>query len=274
MVHFSCADFAFPFLTHENSLKLIQMMGFEFVDIGLFQDRSHIQPSDQLDAPEKKGLLLKQKAADAGLAVSDIFLQSSLDFKEFAINHPDAAIRAGQRDVFRRLCDYALAAGCDHVGGLPGASFNSSSWSLGCEELAWRAYYAKEHGLSYGIEAHLGSFVEKPEDTLKMLREVDGMALILDHSHYTFQGYDTESLRPLMHYASHMHVRGARKGEMQCSVERNETDFAAVAEHMKAEDYSGTVCVEYTYTAWENCNRTDNVSETVILTKLMKDLLK
>lgn len=274
MIRYSCADFAFPHLTHENSLKLIKMMGIDAVDIGLFQDRSHIQPSDQLDKPEEKGLLLKQKCADLGLAISDIFMQTSLDFGEVAINHPDAAVRTKQREMFRRLCDYAQAAGTHHVGGLPGAHFDESSWALGREELAWRTAYAKEQGLSYGIEAHYGSFLQNPADTLKMLQEVEDMALILDHSHYTFQGYDTESIRPLMKYASHMHVRGARKGEMQCSVERNTTDFAAVAEHMKAENYSGTVCLEYTYTAWENCNRTDNVSETIILMDLMKKLLK
>lgn len=273
MIHFACADFAFPMLSHENSLRLIKMMGIDCVDIGLFQDRSHIQPSDQLDAPEKKGLFLKRKTEDLGLKISDIFLQSSLDFTEVAINHPDATIRAGQRDVFQRLCEYALAAGCSHVGGLPGAIFDENSWAIGRDELSWRAAYAKEHGLIYSIEAHWGSLLQKPEDTLKMLKEADGLTLILDHSHYTFQGYDTESLRNLMPYASHIHVRGARKGEMQCSVARNETDFAAVAEHMKSENYAGAICLEYTYTDWENCNRTDNVSETITLMNLMKDLL-
>ena len=86
MIRYSCADFAFPHLTHENSLKLIKMMGIDAVDIGLFQDRSHIQPSDQLDKPEEKGLLLKQKCADLGLAISDIFMQTSLDFGEVAIS--------------------------------------------------------------------------------------------------------------------------------------------------------------------------------------------
>ena len=104
MIRYSCADFAFPHLTHENSLKLIKMMGIDAVDIGLFQDRSHIQPSDQLDKPEEKGLLLKQKCADLGLAISDIFMQTSLDFGEVAINHPDAAVRTKQREMFRRLC--------------------------------------------------------------------------------------------------------------------------------------------------------------------------
>ena len=30
----ACADFTFPLLTHEHSLDLIAMLGFEGVDIG------------------------------------------------------------------------------------------------------------------------------------------------------------------------------------------------------------------------------------------------
>ncbi len=37
----ACADFAFPLLSHEQSLDLISMLGFEGVDIGLFEGRSH-----------------------------------------------------------------------------------------------------------------------------------------------------------------------------------------------------------------------------------------
>ena len=162
---YSCADFAFPLLSHEDALKLIKMIHIDFVDIGLFEDRSHIRPGEQLTAPGKNGELLKKKTADAGLGIADIFLQSSLDFTEFAINHPDPAIRQGQREVFKKLCEYALAAGCGHVSGLPGVDFSkkstacgcvtersagkpvgtdSDSWSIGREELSWRSGYAKE----------------------------------------------------------------------------------------------------------------------------------
>lgn len=271
MLKFSCGDFAFPHLPHENALKLIKLMEINCVDIGLFENRSHIQPSGELANPSMSGALLKRKTADCGLEIADIFMQTSLDFKETAINHPDAKIRKEQRDIFRKLCDYAQAGECAHISGLPGAYFDKSSQELCIDELCWRTAYAKEHGLCYAVEAHYGSIIEKPADTLTVLKAVPGLTLTLDHSHYTFQGIPLESLRPLMDYASHIHVRGARQGEMQCSVERSETDFALIAAHMQ--NYTGKVCIEYTYTAWENCNRTDNVSETILLKKLLTDLL-
>jgi len=41
----ACADFTFPLLAHEKVLQLIAMLGFEGVDIGLFDGRSHLWPS-------------------------------------------------------------------------------------------------------------------------------------------------------------------------------------------------------------------------------------
>jgi sugar phosphate isomerase/epimerase len=269
----SCADFAFPLLEHIGSLKLIKQMGINHVDIGLFENRSHIQPSGELVRPEKSGKLLAEKVLGEGLETSDIFIQTSLDFKEFAINHPDEKVRKEQREVFERLCEYSKNACCAHVSGLPGVMFEEDSWWICVDELAWRVDYAAKLGIVYAVEAHAGSIIEDPKLALKMLAEVEGLTLTLDHSHYTYAGIETESLRPLMKYASHMHVRGARKGEMQCSVARNETDFPAVVEHIKETGYRGGICIEYTYTDWKDCNRTDNVSETIILKRLMQELL-
>ena len=41
----ACADFTFPLLSHENALQLIAMLEFKGVDIGLFEERSHLFPS-------------------------------------------------------------------------------------------------------------------------------------------------------------------------------------------------------------------------------------
>ena len=38
----ACADFTFPLLPHAKVLDLIAMLGIKGVDIGLFEDRSHL----------------------------------------------------------------------------------------------------------------------------------------------------------------------------------------------------------------------------------------
>lgn len=274
MIEFSCADFAFPILSHEKALTLISLMDFKWVDIGLFQDRSHIMPSDQLDRPEKRGNDLRVRVKNKGLGISDIFFQVSLDCSEFAINHPDPAIRLNQREIFDRAIEYTLAAGCDHFSWLPGVDFgNPDSRAICVDELLWRVERAERNGIIFSVEPHFGSIMSIPEDALEILKEIPGLTIILDHSHFTHQGIDISRVRPLTAYASHIHARGAAIGQMQTSVECNDTDFESAVNHIREVYYSRFICLEYTYVNWENCNRTDNVSETLLLRQKLARLL-
>lgn len=273
MIRFSCADFTFPVLPHDKVLALLELMEFRLVDIGLFADRSHLQPADQLDQPEKRGKELRQKAESHGLEISDVFLQSSLDFREYAINHTDSAIRASERERFKRLVEYCSAANCTHISGLPGVRFDENSDAICLEEMAWRLELSRKLGITYAVEPHFGSIMQKPEHAVELLKALPGMSIALDHSHYTAQGFDIDTLRPLAAFASHVHARGAAKGEIQTSVARNETDFEAVARHLREAEYDGVICMEYCYIDWENLNRTDNVSETLLLRNRLSALV-
>src|SRR5205085_10700356 len=79
-VKLACADFTFPLLSHENALQLIAMLGFEGVDIGLFEERSHLWPSHEFEDIGRTAEELKQKLDDEGLRPADIFLQMAPDF--------------------------------------------------------------------------------------------------------------------------------------------------------------------------------------------------
>ena len=80
---FSCIDFSFPLLSHRDVFRLISMMGIEAVDIGLLQDRSHIQPSQVIMDPFEEGKKLRKILKNEGLIAAGIFLQSALDFSSF-----------------------------------------------------------------------------------------------------------------------------------------------------------------------------------------------
>ena len=43
----ACADFTFPLLPHDRVLALIAALEIPAVDIGLFEDRSHLQPGTE-----------------------------------------------------------------------------------------------------------------------------------------------------------------------------------------------------------------------------------
>src|SRR5687767_4694141 len=102
MLPMACADFTFPLLPHEKAVDLIAALEFDGVDIGLFEGRSHLWPSRELEDPEKSGRRLKDQLSSRGIRCADIFLQMDPDFVLYAINQPDAARREKARSWFLR----------------------------------------------------------------------------------------------------------------------------------------------------------------------------
>ncbi|MCA9062503.1 MAG: sugar phosphate isomerase/epimerase [Planctomycetaceae bacterium] len=269
----ACADFTFPLLDHENSLDVISILGFDGVDIGLFEGRSHLHPSREFahaDAPHH----LRKIAADRGLKIADVFLQMDPDFVPYAVNHPDAVRREKARDWFLRTLDYAAACECPHVTALPGVLFDgepaADSLARCRDELAWRVEKAQAAGILFGVEAHVGSIVPTPESAGSLVESVPGLTLTLDYTHFTRAGLPDSAVEPLLPHASHFHVRGAREGRLQCAFRDNVIDYGRILKRLQEIGYQGYLGVEYVWIDWEHCNEVDNISETI----LFRDLLR
>ena len=243
------ADFAFPLLSYDKVLQLIALLEFNGVDIGLFEGRSHLWPSREFKSPMRSAKKLKRKLDDLGLKAADIFLQMAPDFVPYAINHPEPRRRHKARDWFSRALDYAAACGARHVTTLPGVTFDVEQ--------------SKKHRITFGFEAHVGSIVPKPKLAEQLVKAVAGATLTLDYTHFTRLGMPDSAIEPLLKYASHFHVRGARKGRLQAAFRDNTIDYRRVCRRMKQIGYRGWIGIEYVWIDWEHCNECDNVSETI-----------
>lgn len=263
----ACADFTFPLLEHQHVLELIRMLGFDGVDIGLFEGRSHLQPSDQFDDPDARGKELGKQLSDRGLRCADVFLQCDPDFHAVAINHSDAGIRQKARKWFDQTLDYAAAAGAEHITVLPGVLQEGEDpeacWQRAWEELAWRQQRAATYGIAFGTEAHVGSLAPDPAGARKLAEGLDGLRLTLDYTHFTRDGVPDDQIEPLLKHANHFHLRGACQGRLQAKWGDNTIDYGRVLEQMLAVGYRGYVGIEYVWIDWEGCNEVDNLSETI-----------
>lgn len=267
-IRLSCADFAFPLLTHDQSLDLIAALGFAGVDIGLFEDRSHLRPGEVLSAPGAAADL-RRRCGDRGLAIADLFLIPGADAGTLAANHPDPAERAKSRAVFRRGLDFALACGAEHYSILPGIPWpeeeRAASFARAVDELGWRAEVAAAAGLPLSCEAHIGSIVPSPAETLALLEAVPALGLVLDHGHFVVPGFATEEIERLHPRAVHVHARGGCRDRIQTIAEENTIDFFRLVRSLAGLGYRGWICVEYVWMQRWDCNRVDNLSETILL---------
>ena len=174
------------------------------------------------------------------MVAADIFLQMDPDFTPWAINHPDAGRRAHARDWFLRTLDYARAAGARHVTTLPGVTFaeedGATSWARAVEELAWRVEEAGRHGITFGVEPHVGSLTADPQAAAALAQAVPGLTLTVDYTHFIRLGMADAEVEPLLAYASHFHVRGAMPGRLQVAFKDNAIDYGRGLDGLHARD--------------------------------------
>ncbi len=272
----ACADYTFPLLPHDDVLCLIATLGIRGVDIGLFEHRSHLQPSDQFRNVSRTARALKKKLDSRGLKPADVFLQVDNDGRSYSINPPQASRRRKARDWFKRTLDYAATCGAKHVTIGPGVFFKEQSHAecraRGRDELAWRIERAERYRIIMGVEPHLGSIAARPQSALRLVEAVPGLTYSLDYGHFTRAGIPDAQVEPLIAHASHFHVRGARRGSIQATFRDNTIDFSRVVWVMKSNGYRGYLSLEYVWNEWEKCNRVDNLSETILFRDYLRSL--
>lgn len=273
-LRFAGADFTFPLLPHDKVLTLIALLEMDGVDIGLFENRSHLQPSAMFVDVKANAKMLRSKLKDNNLAAADIFLQCDANFMPMASNHPDAKVRKKARTWFMQSLEFSRICGTRHTTGLPGVYFDQesrdASYGRACEELAWRVEQAKAYGLVFAIEPHIGSIVPDPKSAEKLVNDVPGLTLTLDYTHFTRISMSDSEVEPLIKYATHFHARGAAKGFLQTSFKDNTIDYARIVQVMKETGYQGYIGIEYIWMDWENCNKNDNVAEVVLFRDFFK----
>ncbi len=210
----ACADFAFPLLTHEQSLRLISMLGFGGVDIGLFDGRSHLWPSREFENVGRSAAALKRSHGFARPARGGRVSANGPRFQAVRDQPPRKRDRRQlARDWFSKTLEYAVACGCEHVTVLPGVHFEEEraeeSFARAVDELTWRTERAKTCGVTLGTEAHVGSLAPDPATAQRLAQSVPGLTLTLDYTHFTRAGMPDDAIEPLLAHASHFHVRGA-----------------------------------------------------------------
>lgn len=266
---FSCADFTFPLLDHGRVLDLLRLLDFEAVDLGVFEDRSHHHPSAIANDPEGAAAKLRHHLDMRGLAVADVFVQTGAEPPVAAANSPDNATRSENRRLIEAMARFATALDATHLTGLPGVRHDGedadADWQRAVDEAAWRVAACRAAGLTYAVEPHIGSLLPDPESTLRLIQAVPGLTLTLDYGHFIYQSIENERVHPLAAHASHFHARGGAPGQLQSTVRDNTIDFQSALDHLRRAGYHGRICLEYVWIDWEGCNRTDNISETILL---------
>lgn len=273
-VRLSCADSAFPRLSHAAALTVIGDLGIGAVDVCVFTGYDHNPPEVVVPDPAAAAAKVARGLEERELQVADVFAIIGESFEALAPNHPDESVRAESRRQFEGVLEFARRLGSPGMTILPGVVFDElgedGSLELAASELELRAQMAAGAGLRLAIEPHYGSVAPVPARIVELLGRAQSVGVALDLSHFTFQGIPQEDADPLLARTHHVHLRQARRGVIQARVREGDIDFTAFRDRLLGTGYNGYFALEY---QWEegvlDFTQVDCIAETAAMRDLM-----
>ncbi len=271
----SCADSAFPRLSHDAALAVIADLQIGAVDVCIWAGYEHNPPHVALADPGQAAELIGARLEKHGLGLADVYaILSAESFEDLAVNSPDPAVREESYRLFEALVDLASRLDSPGVTILPGALFagveEDESLALAATELERRAVRAGEAGLRFSVEPHLRSVISTPARTAALLERTEHVGIALDQSHFAFQTYELEESFPLLPRTRHVHLRQGGPGLVQARLDEGTIDYAALRDRLLGAGYDGYFALEYQWEeGWLDFTHVDCISETADMRDLM-----
>lgn len=277
-IWFSSPDYSWPKLDHNTALGLIKGMEFEAVDLGLFYGSTHIKPEEVATDTKGHAAKLMKMLDEQELKIGDVFLIPGKDLFTRAPNNPSKQQLHEAFELFSSICKFASLIKATGLTVLPGVVFDNESQIEAIKRSAdmLRRYVDLGHsyGLEISFEPHDGSCTPSPESAMELVSLVEGLKITLDSAHFEYLGYPVADYGDIFSRVRHVQVRGAKNGVMQAIAEENETDYDLIVKSLVKANYQGGIAFEYVWIKNWDCNRVDNISETVITRDYFRDLIR
>ena len=263
--------FSTPHLKLEESVRVWRALGISVMDLGNGAD---LDPDVVGANPEREAERVRSIGERLGMRFYDAFPQAT---DKHITNSPDAEEYVHQREVYAGWIDFAAEVGLDGITLSPGKYWPGlsaeSAFTRGRDQLVPLVEHAATRGVRLRIEPHVESVTWSPELALRMLDEVPGLSLTVDHSHFVFHGMTYEQIAVMHPYGTHWHARQAALGKLQTGFDDGEIDFARIVSDLKAADYNGIIALEVVHVGWLSLDGQDVLSETVRLRDQLLELL-
>ena len=207
------------------------MLGFEGVDIGLFEERSHLWPSREFENVEPVGVRASEghrPTWGSRSPTSSCRLAPGLPSLRDQPPRPGAdAGRRATRSCGRSTMPRPAAAATSRF--CPAFSLRRRA-----ETSPWPEPRTSWPGGSNRLSGAASPWGSKPMSARssptrsprgELLARCPGLTLTLDYTHFTRAGLPDDAIEPLLAHASHIHVRGARTGRLQVAFKDNVIDY-------------------------------------------------
>ena len=268
----SGAAWSFVGATLQESVGVYRTLGISAVDL-IASPGTTLDSQAVIQNPTKEG----KRINGLKVQVANLIFNFSSSFSERAINHRDPTIRSGNLKEFDAVAEFCQRSSIPSVTILPGVFqkgwSRKKSLAVSAEMLNELAQIAARRGIIVAFEAHVGSILESPKDTLDFLQANPQLRLTLDYSHFVFNRHSQKDIDPLIAYAAHIHLRQGATRALQSRWANGVIDFSALLHKLKAARYKGYLGIEYEHDAWLDLDRVDVMTETIKMRNLVRSVI-
>lgn len=218
----------------DKAFQAIAAAGFKWVDLSALKWAPHVSVTNLLRDFDREAGRIESLLVTNGLRVSNLTFEpvESCPFEQFEREF-EALARLAARLKARVINLMAPSLGADRADQV--------------EKLRKLAAIAKRHGIILTLETHVGQVTEQPAEALKLCREIPGLGLTLDPSHYYAgpnQGRPFDDLLPFVQ-GTGLRAGGLSWKEIQLPWGEGPIDFAVIVRKLEAQGYQGCYVCEY-----------------------------
>jgi len=240
----ACSTAGFTKMPLEDALQNIRELGFDAVDLLMMENWAHINPSELVPDPVSKANQVAEMLKANGLTA--IGINSNLSSP---INILDPVHQEENRSEVEALAVFAQNIEVPVIVLQPGPVDPDRglerSQEASINALGDMVRIARAHEKEIAIETHVNSVAEEYEDALKMAKDVPGLKLAYDPSHFVMKELNLADSEPMMEYTAHVHLRNAVVGNFQAEMDKGILDFDWVLSMLRKYNYEGYISVEY-----------------------------
>jgi sugar phosphate isomerase/epimerase len=225
-VYVACSSLCFSRYPLAHALHAISELNFHKVDLALHEGGPHLKPSDVLaDVNRAAQLLRKGNVAFAAFHVE--------------IEAPDAE---KYKDTLRAVCRLGRNLAVPLVN-IPAAPADSD-FAAEVTRLTGLARLAQTEGVMLTVETHSKTLTNDPARAAELCRQVPGLGVTLDPSHYLVGAHPAQDYDDLFPHVRHVRLRDTAPDRLQVRVGQGQVEYGRIVSQLARAHYARALSVD------------------------------
>lgn len=225
-MYVACSSLCFCRYSLQDALYAISELHFQKVDLALHESGPHLKPSEvAADVNRAAQLLRKANVAYAAFHV-EIDAPSADDYRE----------------TLRAVCKLGRVLAVPVVN-IPAAPLGTDM-SVEVARLSALNRVAEAEGVMLTVETHSQTVTADCATAAELCRQVPGLGLTLDPSHYLVGTQPTDEYDNLISFVRHVRLRDTAPSRLQVKVGQGQLEYGKIISQLSREHYQRALTVD------------------------------